>query len=854
MTSFTDRCRVAVEDQGLPFVERLLPIAIDVGDFVKMTGEYVKARDYVKARGSDVATVEIPEQLRTDDFRFILIPKGKKGGGNEPDWQRTRNYAWNDPRLTAHLQNGGNYGVFPAAGSGIAILDSDDYAGCINAGLIADLDFRTFTVETGGSIVEKRKYHYFFRVNPPFEGKHPLYTDDGEHIGELYCQHPVAAKGYVVGANSVHPSGERYRVACDLPILEIDRDTYGARLSKLASSQKRALEPDTGKTAATSAPRSTGEGNTLSEKLGLTVTAFLMPLNARLRNGEWEGGHPVHPSATGTNLTCSDEAWYCRRHGTGGGPLEALAVAAGIIDCADAGPGCLKDRAVWRKVMDELRERGYDVGTPPERENPAWVVEDGDLDEAKVLTDQCKTFNMTDSGNADRFVTRNHRMIRYCHPNRSWLLWDGRRWMEDRLNLILLIARRTARKIYDEAGAENIDERRKNLAQWARSSEGESRLRAMINVATPDPDIAVHPDELDAASHLLNLQNGTMDLRSLEFHEGHRREDMLTKIAGVEYDPEAECPLWEAHMDLVFGGDEELIRSTQELLGYALLPGNPLQIFPIWWGDGANGKSVTLSVIREIFGEYATAASAELFMVQKQDGGPRPDLLALRGSRLVTAVESEQGHRLNESLIKQMTGGDPITARGLYKEMETFTPTHLAILATNPKPIIRGVEYAIWRRVLMWPFAVTIPPERRIVDYENVLLEEGPGILNWMIEGLRRYYANGCRISIPRMVTAATDEYKSDMDILAPFFLEECVLASDQKVDRGVLYDRYVVWCQDLGDDVMSKRKFAEALKERGIKDGGKSGNRRYWKGLRIKTQSEIRAEEEAGSFQANVG
>ncbi len=786
----------------------------------------------------NTAAVEIPAQLRSAEFRFIILPRGKKGGGNEIGWQTHANYGHDDPRLLAHVAGGGNYGVFPAAGSGVVIFDADDDAACRELGLLDIVEGKTFTTETGGSREGARKFHYFVRVDPPFEGKHPLHDASGRHLGELYTQHPESAKGYVVGPGSTHPSGNQYRVAVDLPIATVDRQQF---LDAFAQYAPRA-KPEPAETR-----ERAQDGPSITARLGLRVVDFLMPHNARKRNGEWEGVHPVHGSETGSNLTCTDDQWYCRRCQSGGGPLEALAVARGIIDCADALPGCLREPAIWAKVMSELRSMGYDVGSPREKSS-----EETDAAKDLQLTAVCRTFNLTDAGNAERLVRRYRHLLRYCHPRRSWMIWNSQKWVEDRFNLILEFAKRTARKIYEEAGAETADERRKKLASWAAQSESVARLKAMVECATSDADVAVRPEDLDADPYLFNCRNVTIDLRTFEFYP-HRKEDMLTKVAGTDYDPEADCPQWKAHLELIFDGDRELIDSTQELLGYALLPGNPLQIFPIWWGDGANGKSVTLNVVRGVFGEYATTAPPELFMALKQDGGPRPDLVAIRDARLVTAVESERGHRLNEALIKQMTGGDPITARSLYCAPETFVPTHITILATNPKPVIRGVEYAIWRRVLMWPFEVTIPPEKRIVDFERVLLEEAPGILNWMLQGLARYYERGNRIDIPEKVRAATEQYRVEQDVLAPFFREECVLEPGARVERTVLFDRYEVWCQDLGDDPMSKRAFAAALKERGIKDGGKTAGRRFWSGIRPKTQAEIRADEEAGSVQERI-
>lgn len=311
-------------------------------------------------------SVEIPPQLRSDEFRFITIPAGVKGGGNEPGWQTRANYAWHDPRIVAHLAAGGNYGVFPAAGSGITILDADDYAGCQAAGLLDSVEFKTFTVETGGSVTDKRKFHFFFRLTPPLAGKFPIHHE-GVHIGEIYCQHPDGAKGYVVGAGSVHPSGERYRVAANIPIADVDRTEYAMKMSRLATREKEARREATREMIR--APVPTGEN--LADRLGLRCSDFLMPNKEKHRGQEVEGEHPVHGSSTGTNLTLSpDNSWWCRACESGGGPLEALAVAEGIISCNEAGPRCLWPDH-WAEVIEALVARNYDIPDAEEQINRA---------------------------------------------------------------------------------------------------------------------------------------------------------------------------------------------------------------------------------------------------------------------------------------------------------------------------------------------------------------------------------------------------------------------------------------------------------------------------------------------------
>ena len=461
----------------------------------------------------------------------------------------------------------------------------------------------------------------------------------------------------------------------------------------------------------------------------------------------------------------------------------------------------------------------------------------------------CKTFNCTDLGNSERLIHRYGRDLQYCHPHRAWYLWNGRIWLLDRFNRAPKYAKHTARRIYDEAAAEEEDGRRAELSKWARASEGERAVRAMLTLA--GSDISIPPELLDSDPDLLNLQNGTLELSSLTVRE-HRREDHLTKVAGVSYDPAAECPKWEAHLRRIFGGDEAFIGSLQELLGYALLFGNPWRYFPIFHGRGANGKSVLLAVLRAVLGDYAVSAAPSTFMVQENDGRPRPDLLALKGARLVTAVETEESKRLAEATVKAMTGGDEMTCRGLYQGVESFPPAHLAILASNYMPTVRGQDQGIWDRLLRIPFTVTIPVEERIPGYEQELIAEGAGVLNWLLEGLRRYYENGNRVTLHPRMLQATAEYREDMDFLRPFILEHCVRGPAEKCTKTALYQRYTEWCEQNGERPMSKRRLKDALLERGFEED-RTGTARRFLGLRLKTSAEMNADLMAGSTQETV-
>lgn len=304
---------------------------------------------------ADPREVVIPEQLRRSDMRFILVPPARKGA-MERRWEAEANYPPDQVNLVSHLKRGGNYGTFPASGSSVVIIDADEFGRVNELGALDGFP-ETFTVESGSSTAEHRKAHLYYEIDgPPLVGKRPfLDPETGEHLGEVFAQHPETAKGYVVGPGCLHPSGERYRIVADLPIARISPELWEAFAAAVRWKEESPATPP--------APKAPGGGfgGNLADRLGLRVTDFLMPDKAREQAGEWVGAHPIHGSESGTNLTATDQVWWCRRHHTGGGPLEAFAVAEGIIRCEDAGPGCLKHPTVWRSVVDRLREKGFDV-------------------------------------------------------------------------------------------------------------------------------------------------------------------------------------------------------------------------------------------------------------------------------------------------------------------------------------------------------------------------------------------------------------------------------------------------------------------------------------------------------------
>lgn len=456
-------------------------------------------------------------------------------------------------------------------------------------------------------------------------------------------------------------------------------------------------------------------------------------------------------------------------------------------------------------------------------------------------------FPCTDDGNGDRLVAQYRDSIRYCAAFDAWYLWNGSRWERDETCRMLALAKRVARTIHLEAST-TTDDRREKVGKWALSSGMLSRLKAMIACAAPA--VAVTPDEFDAHPTLLNCKNGTLELDTLTFREA-RREDLLTKCCGVNYDPAAECPTWLAHLDLVFGGDAAYVQGFQMLCGYSLLQDNPEQIMAILYGTGKNGKSVTIGALARVWGDYAVNIAAESLMVKRSEG-PRSDLARLCGARLVTASEGEAGAYLAESVVKQLTGDDAITVRRLYENEFEFRPGAKIFLATNHEPRIRGTDEGIWRRLWLLPFTVTIPEDRRDPGILDKLEAEGSGILNWCIEGLRRYLENGRRLAPPDKVVAATARFRSESDVIGRFLAQEMKVEPTGTIERTALYKIYLKWCEEEGEKPVSNRAVIKYLRERQFQEI-KLGGAWCWEGIRIKSAMEEAADEAAGSVQAGL-
>ncbi len=434
-------------------------------------------------------------------------------------------------------------------------------------------------------------------------------------------------------------------------------------------------------------------------------------------------------------------------------------------------------------------------------------------------------FNLTDLGNAERLVQRHGADLRYCYPWNKWVVWDGRRWTTDNTGEIKRRAKETVRSIYAEAASAEDDNKRRDIAKHAKASEATARITALIELAASS--LPILPEDLDADPLLLNCENGTLNLRTAEL-QPHRRDHFITKLVPVEYDTSAICPRWNDFLHQITGGKVQLIGFLQRAIGYALTGDTREQALLILHGPGANGKSTLIETLMILLADYAQQTPTDTLLMKKA-GAVNNDLADLRGARLVAAVEADEGRRLSEALVKQLTGGDQVTARRLYENSFTFRPQFKIFLATNHKPIIRGTDNAIWRRIRLVPFDVTIPPAQQDKTLPAKLRAELAGILAWAVRGCLEWQRDG--LGLPEEVKAATEDYRAEMDVLADFLSECCTATPEAETKSQSLYEAYEKWCKQSGEQALSQKLFALRLNERGLEKRRKTRGV-FWQGV----------------------
>lgn len=472
----------------------------------------------------------------------------------------------------------------------------------------------------------------------------------------------------------------------------------------------------------------------------------------------------------------------------------------------------IKDcRDIW-EPQERVQRPAPAVPPPPQNtSNEVPVIENATVGE----TGQRRYYTYDDTGNALRFRDANAGLIHYNHVDGCWIYWDGVRWASDengeikrRADKMLADMAKDLKEMQDDP-AYNAYKKHLSRSRSHRGKEG------FIAEARHLEGVPVLPSEMDRAGNAFNVRNCLISLKTGRTAE-HDKKYMISKLAPVTYDENAKCPRWDRFIEEVTCGDKSLQLYLQRMIGYCMTAYTKEQCMFFLYGNGSNGKSVFVDTIAYMLGEYAASCQPETVMMRDRNNTARGDLARLKGARMVVTSEPNDGCRLDEGIVKQMTGGteNKLTARFLYGREFEFSPEFKIVMSTNYKPVIKGTDNGIWRRVRLIPFTAEFTKENRDPQLIEKLRRELPGILNWAIAGA----VGWCKEGLPpcAIIDEAGQEYRSEMDRVQQF-LDDCTTRSESSsTQASTLYKCYKAWCSEQGDRFpVGSTKFFMELKRR---------------------------------------
>ena len=431
----------------------------------------------------------------------------------------------------------------------------------------------------------------------------------------------------------------------------------------------------------------------------------------------------------------------------------------------------------------------------------------------EVPTEVIRSFTFDDTGNARRFISRFGHSVRYNYTAKKWMYYDGRRWATDDGGE----AKRMADEVIEEARQgldayldalspeDDAEDARKAYLKHVRSMRSSRSKAAMLTEAQHQVEVRNH--DFDNNAYLLSTLNGTINLTTGDLLP-HDRDDMISKLAACEYTDKTDTPRWTTFLNEIFEDDQDLVRFVQKAVGYSMTGSTEEHCAFFCYGTGRNGKSTFVDVVTDMLGDYAVNIQPETIMVRQAQAGPTSDIARLKGARFVTTVEPNEGARLNEGLIKQLTGGDKVTASKKYEDEFEFKPEFKLWMATNHKPVIRGTDLGIWSRIRLIPFKVQIPDEKIDRQLKFKLREEMPGILAWAVEGCLLWRREG--LKQPQSVLEASREYRGEMDVLSAF-IDACCMEGGE-TDAGDLFRAYIEWAKESNEFEMSSTRFGREM------------------------------------------
>jgi len=729
---------------------------------------------------------------RLANYGFAILPLAPKG--KKPVKSGGVHAASNDKnalRKTFEANPRYNYGIATGAPSGIMVLDIDGPDGRKSLKALKREHGplpRTVRVNTA------RGFHLYFGVGD---------KRIGNSAGKLGKGIDVRGDGgYVVGPYSRHESGCVYTFAESRSFDEIDVAPAPDWLVSIAEKKTPPKAGNDGSLAEMINPsRSAGyAAAALERELTRLAKAPMHQRNNTLNTCAFKLGQFV-----GSNLL--DESVVRSR-------LASVASGIGLADAEISG----------------TVESGIRAGRSSPRSFAQLSEVDPKLVEKDALALELSTLGETDTDNAERFARRFADRVAWC-PEVGWLAYDGRRWAPDATPTCIERAKSAARLIASEIEYLTESERKTARGNFSKMSLSKSALERMLDLSKGL--LTIEHSWFDSDPYVLNCLSGTIDLHTGELSE-HDPRDYLTKLAPVDYRPDAECPQFKMFLNQITARQRSLKGYLRRAIGYSLTGSTREQVFFFCYGpSGSNGKSTLLNLIRDMLGDYGRHTPTETLMVKQYDNSIPNDLARLAGVRMVTAVETNAGKQLDEARVKAITGGEKVTARFMRAEYFEYVPQFKLWFGANDRPRVRGTDTAMWRRIRVVPFNVQIPESDRDDTLPEKLREEYPGILAWAVRGCVAWQQKG--LSEPEAVSRATTQWYQAADHVKRFLGDEIIADFDSITASASLFDRYGEWCRRNGETPLDQKKLNSRLQDGHDLTLTRSRRGSDWKGIKLR-------------------
>jgi P4 family phage/plasmid primase-like protien len=683
-----------------------------------------------------------------------------------------------------------NVGLAMGGASGVFALDIDGEAG---ARSLAKLEAEHGTLPPTLAIRTARGRHLVFRLPEGARIRNGVAVRPGIDVR--------STGGYIVAPPSIHPSGAVYALLdgaepADAPAWLVELVSAQAAPRAPAPQSERAPEA-----RARAYIEAAVRGET--EKVACAVSGTR---NAVLNRAAYALGQLA---AIGLD------------EGTAQTELERAAEACGLTD--DDGRASVRKTIASGWAAGQRQPRSLPESDRQIKKTTSTSAEpEREIAAEPEIIDRPETAAPEESeiALAEELVAEHGADRRYVSKWSKWMLFDGHRWAEEGTLEVFDLARKMAKRA--ASAAENASSKKKLASA--------TTVSALERLARSDRRVVATDDQWDRDPWLLNTPGGVIDLRTGEIRPA-LHEDYCTKITGAG--PGGDAPTWRRFLGEVTGGDQDLQAYLRRVAGYALTGSTQEHALFFLFGSGANGKSVCIDTLRYVLGDFATTSPMDTFTDSSSDRHPT-EIARLRGARLVTATETEEGRPWKLSLVKQLTGGDRISARFMRADFFEFTPQFKLLIAGNHKPTLHGADEAERRRFHLIPFSVTIPPEKRDPRLAEKLRAEAGGILGWMLEGFADWRARG--LDPPAAVRGSTADYFEQEDALGGFLADACEVRPGAWEPSSHVFGAWRAHAEAIGEPVGSQRRLTQRLESRGFRSGRETrANIRVIRGLRLR-------------------